>query len=379
MAGLSLYVDKKWKQTVFDKDNFTEEEKVVAERISKDRGLDVVFHKMDSNDISDEDEDEEDTGGKYQLTKDSSTQHHATCLLEFLIQQEIIRVTEGEIMDKSKRDTISKIVVIGQTLWFIIQCGARAAERLPVTNLEIMTLAFAALNFVTYSMWWNKPQRVRYPIRIDISERVLLQGDNSKKEENQGLVSQTKSSNSIWCEIKDAFNALGDTFASNWKTLSDIFNFIPLPIRIVTYPILTIINKSGDMLEGDTHYETGIKFDDIPKRLWATFFLLFVLFGGIHCIPWSFAFPTHTEQILWRVCALAVTAFPFVFPTFLVPGMKGWFGDFKEAVGIFTLIILPLLYISARFTLIVLAFMELRALSPDAYKTVEWTTLIPHI
>ena len=46
---------------------------------------------------------------------------------------------------------------------------------------------------------------------------------------------------------------------------------------------------------------------------------------------------------------------------------------------LFGVIILPLLYIFARFTLIVLAFMELRALSPDAYKTVEWTTLIPHI
>ncbi|THU84081.1 hypothetical protein K435DRAFT_765421 [Dendrothele bispora CBS 962.96] len=40
---------------------------------------------------------------------------------------------------------------------------------------------------------------------------------------------------------------------------------------------------------------------------------------------------------------------------------------------------LPLAYIWARITLIVIALTELRALPPSASQTVDWTRFIPHI
>ena len=58
-------------------------------------------------------------------------------------------ITEKEIRDKSKGDVLSKSLVILQTGWFIMQCIARAVEHLPVTELELVTVAFATLNFVT--------------------------------------------------------------------------------------------------------------------------------------------------------------------------------------------------------------------------------------
>ena len=33
-------------------------------------------------------------------------------------------------------------------------------------------------------------------------------------------------------------------------------------------------------------------------------------FGGIHCIAWSFAFPSSTEQLLWRISSIAITGIP---------------------------------------------------------------------
>jgi hypothetical protein len=63
------------------------------------------------------------------------------------------RITENEIQDKSKGDGLSKGLVIVQTGWFLLQCITRGVERLPITELEIVTLAFAALNFVTYGLW----------------------------------------------------------------------------------------------------------------------------------------------------------------------------------------------------------------------------------
>ncbi|KAF9445783.1 hypothetical protein P691DRAFT_709749, partial [Macrolepiota fuliginosa MF-IS2] len=68
---------------------------------------------------------------------------------------------EDEIIDKSKGDFLTKLLVILQTTWFMFQCLARWTTHLPVTELEIVTLAFTFLNILTYSFWWYKPQNVR--------------------------------------------------------------------------------------------------------------------------------------------------------------------------------------------------------------------------
>ena len=71
--------------------------------------------------------------------------------------------TEVEIKDKGKSDWFAKSLVLVQTSWFMMQCIARAIKHLPVTHLEIVTLAYAAMNFVIYIFWWNKPLNVNRP------------------------------------------------------------------------------------------------------------------------------------------------------------------------------------------------------------------------
>lgn len=74
--------------------------------------------------------------------------------------------TAEEIEDKSKGDGLSKALVVAQTGWFIAQCISRWATGLAVTELELVTLAFAALNGVIYFLWWNKPLDVRYAVAV---------------------------------------------------------------------------------------------------------------------------------------------------------------------------------------------------------------------
>ena len=55
----------------------------------------------------------------------------------------IITPTEDELKDKGKSDALTKFIVLLQTLWFVIQCIARGIQHLPITELEIVTLAYA--------------------------------------------------------------------------------------------------------------------------------------------------------------------------------------------------------------------------------------------
>jgi hypothetical protein len=83
-----------------------------------------------------------------------------------LIRDERIEVptlTAKQIHDKSKGNAISKGLIMLQVAWFVMQLITRAIYHLETTQLEVGTLAFAVLNFLTYAMWWNKPLIVQCP------------------------------------------------------------------------------------------------------------------------------------------------------------------------------------------------------------------------
>ena len=81
----------------------------------------------------------------------------------------LANVDEQDILDKSKTDSFSKGIALCQILWFLTACIARSIDHLPVTPLEIMTIAFATLNVIMYLIWWRKPLNVQRPIIIHAS------------------------------------------------------------------------------------------------------------------------------------------------------------------------------------------------------------------
>jgi len=86
-------------------------------------------------------------------------------------------ITEKEIKDRSKADVFSKSLVVLQTTWFIVQCISRMALRLTITELEVITLAFAVLNGLTYWLWWHKPSDVRCTVPIYLKPGNLGPGE----------------------------------------------------------------------------------------------------------------------------------------------------------------------------------------------------------
>ena len=82
-------------------------------------------------------------------------------------------ITKEEIEDRSKGDYLAKTIVLFQTTWFVGQCIARGAYGLTITELEVVTIAFACLTGVIYYLWWDKPLDVRCSIPVHLLHRRL--------------------------------------------------------------------------------------------------------------------------------------------------------------------------------------------------------------
>ncbi|CAG7852780.1 SubName: Full=Uncharacterized protein {ECO:0000313/EMBL:CCA76703.1} [Serendipita indica DSM 11827] len=84
-----------------------------------------------------------------------------------LIKTRKIRLpTSAELQDKCKSDGLAKLLVIAQTLWFIVQCIAWKASKHPLTELEVISLDYTLLTVAMYIAWWDKPCRVTFPVRV---------------------------------------------------------------------------------------------------------------------------------------------------------------------------------------------------------------------
>ncbi|KAK3366188.1 hypothetical protein B0T24DRAFT_670298 [Lasiosphaeria ovina] len=74
------------------------------------------------------------------------------------------RLSRDFILDKSKADHLAKTLVLVQAGWLIVQCIGRGAAQLPITLLEINTVAHVACTVIVYFLWWDKPLDVRHPV-----------------------------------------------------------------------------------------------------------------------------------------------------------------------------------------------------------------------
>jgi len=75
-------------------------------------------------------------------------------------------VTREEILDKSKTDGSGKAICCIQVGWILVQAVTRLAVGLPITPLEINTIAHVACALMNYVLWWHKPKWVNRPITL---------------------------------------------------------------------------------------------------------------------------------------------------------------------------------------------------------------------
>lgn len=169
----------------------------------------------------------------------------------------IPRVTDEEIMDKSKGDWVTKALAILQVTWLWIQLIVRTTQRLTATQLEIMTAAFATCSVITYALYFQKPKDVKTRIRIQAARYPNVQ------------------------EMAD-MGSLGPTAV--W------FQRIHLQLGNDNY-----------------HHKEGK--DTAPFLIIMCGFIGMV-FGSVHFACWHSHFPTLGEQLGWRIACGILLVIP---------------------------------------------------------------------
>ena len=132
------------------------------------------------------------------------------------------------------------------------------------------------------------------------------------------------------------------------------------------------------------------------------------VYGGLHASAWNNFFPTQLECYMWRISAVimpsvgilvSLVAFAASFKRVRSAAlhMVGWMGKLSRRIPTPLTVILSIIfylpwvaltllgiaavysYVGSRIFLVVEAFISLRELPIDAYKTPAWTQLIPHL
>lgn len=80
---------------------------------------------------------------------------------------ELPRLSEGDILDRSKADPITKVLTCFQAAYMVVQVIGRRAADLPITMLEINTMGHVVCALTIYAFWFKKPLSIEIPIVME--------------------------------------------------------------------------------------------------------------------------------------------------------------------------------------------------------------------
>lgn len=276
-------------------------------------------------------------------------------------------MSTAAIDDRSKADSVTKLITVVQTVWFILQCLARLKQQIGITTLELSTMAFVVCTIGTNIMWWSKPKDVFVPVilTIDCTLEALL-----------AMVGPA---------ILDA-----KTEAKNWKW-SPLETFDDLRPNLLI-DVGQYLPRTNSFDLSQEAQKIRLRNDRLPplERDWPLncfLFLLSLSFTAVYVAGWNISLPTHTERIIWRICTVMLFFFVFAFWAIdagveLYQRKNKVSGDEKVAVtpvkmALYSVIVIS--YVIIRFYILVEPFVCLRSLRANSFRTIQWSSFIPHI
>jgi hypothetical protein len=123
------------------------------------------------------------------------------------------KITKREIKDKSKGNIVSRGLVVLQAGWFVLQCIARKAQGLPIAELELVTIAFAAISFAIFLLWRNKLIDVHRAVRVYKKRSTDEPSRDGRVAENENL--NLEPTVSFWAKVPSLSQGLNHPTKQN--------------------------------------------------------------------------------------------------------------------------------------------------------------------
>jgi hypothetical protein len=234
-------------------------------------------------------------------------------------------IAKEELDDRNKGDPVVKLLSLFQISWLILQLIVRKFRHLAVSQLEISTLAFAVSSFVTYVIFWKKPQEARFPTACTAIRHPTVQEISHLAGIGPNL---------YWSE------------RDGWWIPEASFHY------------------AGRRLKRMSDFLVGICFGN-------------TIFSGLHVLAWNFLFPSTMERLFWRISTVSTMAIPWVFflvnmAVFRMDLLAGFLPPKSKTImlDLFMVILVPA-YILARLFMMVEIFRTLYYLPPSAYRSTK--------
>ncbi|TFK68034.1 hypothetical protein BDN72DRAFT_898470 [Pluteus cervinus] len=322
-----------------------------------------------------------------------------------------LKIPVQDLEDHSKGDTLSKILLTLQSTWFVVQCITRLVQDLFLTELEVVTLAFSVLNFITYLFWWSKPLNVRTIRYLEIRPPPYIPLTPTTSQTPTRRTSRMAMLDWIRPKLSSISRQLKRMSSSIYRTAIHPISSLGTLFRHLKDSMIYFFHSLKELIDLDeaiTHQRNVEKpkqighFYRVETPHWKTHLASAVILGTafnvIHFISWNSIFPTPRERELWRVATTICTAFPVAVLAFAV--VKAALSSYtagslsgnqdqnaEPAESTFTKLSKPVwltrpvivIYVIARISLIVEAYTALRDLPPGAFSDFPWDKFIPHL
>lgn len=236
-------------------------------------------------------------------------------------------LTSPEIIkDRSHSDSVAKFIIVLQCIWFLVNCIGRGAHYLPLSLLEVATLAYIVFTLGAYALWWEKPQGVQ--------ETTVF---TPQLEDSQWKALAALNSTNVMMQYFQGAEAKTDKWLPG--------------------------------LSGWEHWHEDIYYDRYKRSVWLVFCLACWSSAGLHCIAWNAEFPSVAEQNAWRVFVvlLFVTPLPTVADSRFFFCSRGhfttlWFRWRLQAIGVS-------IAVASKLGILILALISFRAAPASIYDT----------
>ena len=278
-------------------------------------------------------------------------------------------ISEESITDRVEDSSLSKGLLIFQIAWFFLNCASRIIQRLPLSTLEVSTIAHGFCTLITYGVWWFKPHNV--------AAGTLMWGEEARQVHALLMCTEKDYDEALWMvgriaagEYRTAGN--GDT-ETRVVLAAKALQRLPNPERPPLHPFRGSI---GSWAPGSFSWDAVV-----PNgfRECITIAAPPMLYGLVHFIAWNARFPTFLECILWRVAAFAVTSSGLVMVAWglTMLQLRSCLGrdSIFIKLGMFAVLFV---YTLASGFLLTESIRQLFYLEPAAYRIPSWSNHFPH-